>query len=50
MSAGTDVRRLTGMMRQALVASVVILAALGIDLVLFPGSTDRFFSWPVQPP
>ena len=50
MSAGADVRRLTGMMRQALVVSVVILLALGIDLLLFPGSTDRFFSWPIQPP
>src|SRR5262249_3517163 len=29
--------------------SAVILLLLGLDLTLFPRSTDKFFSWPIQP-
>jgi hypothetical protein len=36
-------------MRQALIVSVVVLGALGVDLLLFPTRTDRYFSWPIAP-
>lgn len=50
MSTPAEIRRLIPQMRRALVVSVVVLAALGTTLVLFPEQTDRYFSWPIEPP
>ncbi|HXJ66363.1 MAG TPA: hypothetical protein VNN79_21585 [Actinomycetota bacterium] len=49
MQQGTPVKGLHQVMRNALIVSAVILLLLGLDLTLFPRSTDRFFSWPIQP-
>src|SRR5438552_2574343 len=49
MQAGSAVKGLHQVMRNALVVSAVILATLGLDLTIAPRSTDRFFSWPIQP-
>ena len=50
MQAASGVQRLHHVMRNALIVSAVILAALGLDLTLFPNDTDKYFSWPIAPP
>jgi hypothetical protein len=36
-------------MRRALIASVAVLFVLGVNLILAPGDTARYFSWPIEP-
>jgi len=50
MQAGVGIQRLHHVMRNALIVSAVILAALGLDLTLFPNDTAKYFSWPIAPP
>jgi hypothetical protein len=49
MQTGGAVKGLHQVMRNALIVSAVILLALGLDLTIFPKSTDKLFSWPIQP-
>ena len=44
MQAASGVQRLHHVMRNALIVSAVILAALGLDLTLFPEDTDKWAS------
>jgi hypothetical protein len=50
MQAASGVQRLHQVMRNALIVSAVILAALGLDLTLFPNETAKYFSWEIKPP
>jgi len=50
MQPATQVKGLHQVMRNALIVSAVILVLLGLDLTILPKDTDRFFSWPIQPP
>lgn len=45
-----NARPLHPIIRYTLAATAVFLLALGIDLTLFPGRTDEFFSWSIEPP
>jgi hypothetical protein len=49
MQAGSGIKGLHHVMRNALIVSAAILAALGLDLTLFPTSTEKYFSWPIAP-
>jgi hypothetical protein len=46
----TPIRRVTPMLRNALVVSSIVLGALGLDLTLAPTNTAKFFSWGIAPP